>query len=284
MYILILLVICICLFMYHYNNTKKENFKVINKLQIIVTMYNPKPEYLMKCLKSIESQTFKFFNLCIIDDKSDDEYIEDYREILGVYCKKNSWKKILAPENKGPLVSRMKCIKALYPSDDDIIVSIDGDDELYNSNVFETINDHYQDDTMLTFGNYVNRINGELIDIPKYNCKKREQTFKIMKKKNKFRTKWIFSHLKTFKFKLYKNIKDKDLRDTNNNYYKSATDLAIMYPMLEMCGGKFKCINDPLYIYNKSHPESNHNQHSKKKLQIDNGKEIKKKKPYNAIF
>ena len=80
MYILILLVICICLFMYHYNNTKKENFKVINKLQIIVTMYNPKPEYLMKCLKSIESQTFKFFNLCIIDDKSDDEYIEDYRE------------------------------------------------------------------------------------------------------------------------------------------------------------------------------------------------------------
>lgn len=284
MYILILLIICIVLFVYHNNNTKIENFKVINKLQVIVTMYNPKPEYLMECLKSIEKQTYKYYNLCILDDKSNDEYVNDYKEILNVYCEKNGWKKILSPTNNGPLVSRMNCINSLNPNDDDIIVSIDGDDELYNDNVFETINENYQDDTLITFGNYVNRIGQELIDIPKYNCIKNRRRFNRMKKNNKYRKRWIFSHLKTFKYKLYKNIKDKDLRDSDNNYYKSATDLAIMFPMLEMCGGKFKCINDVLYIYNKSHPESNHNQRSKKTIQITNGKEIQKKTPYKSIF
>lgn len=284
MYIIVLLVICIVLFMYHKNNIKRENFKIINKLQIVVTFYNPKPEYLMECLKSIENQTYKYYNLCIIDDKSNDEFVNDYKEIMDVYCEKNGWKKFISKQNKGPLVSRDLCINALYPNDDDIIVLIDGDDELYSDNVFEIINENYQDETLITFGNYINRIGKEIIDIPKYNCLKKKKRFNRIRKTNKFRKNWIFSHLKTFKHKLYKKINDKDLRDSNNNYYKSATDLAVMYPMLEMSGGKFKCINDVLYIYNKSHPESNHNQNSKKMIQYKNGIEIKNKTPYKPIF
>ena len=284
MYILILLLICIILFLYHKNNIKKENFNVINKLQIIITTYNPKPDYLITCLKSIEKQNYKFYNLCILDDKSDDEFTNEYKDIIENFCYRNDWTKVFSTENKGPLVSRMTCISVLNPSDDDIIVSIDGDDELYNDNVFETINENYQDKTLITFGNYVSKINNEVIDIPKYNCMKNKKIFKLMENKNFFRKKWIFSHLKTFKFKLYNNIKDKDLRDKNNNYYTSATDLALMYPMLEMCGGKYKCIPDVLYIYNKSHPESNHNQIAKKVLQLNNGKEIQRKTPYKPIF
>ena len=42
-----------------------------------------------------------------------------------------------------------------------------------------------------------------------------------------------FSHLKTFKYVLYKNINIEDLK-RNGDFIKSSTDAAIMYPILEM--------------------------------------------------
>ena len=45
----------------------------------------------------------------------------------------------------------------------------------------------------------------------------------------------------------------------NGKYLKSATDEATMVPIFEMAGGKFKCFDEPLYIYTKDHPNSHHN-------------------------
>ena len=39
----------------------------------------------------------------------------------------------------------------------------------------------------------------------------------------------------------------------NGKYLKSATDVATMVPIFEMAGGKFKCFDEPLYIYTKDH-------------------------------
>ena len=72
---------------------------------------------------------------------------------------------------------------------------------------------------------------------------------------------------KTFKYKLYKKIDHNDLKDKENNYFKSATDLALMYPMIEMSNGRFKCVNEILYVYNHFHSESNHNNSTKKQKQ-----------------
>ena len=46
-------------------------------------------------------------------------------------------------------------INMLKPNDDDIIVLIDGDDKLNNKYVFEKLNGYYQDNTEITFGNFV---------------------------------------------------------------------------------------------------------------------------------
>ena len=73
---------------------------------------------------------------------------------------------------------------------------------------------------------------------------------------------WIYTHLKTFKYKLFKLTDDEDFKK-NGRYLKSATDLAIMYPMLEM-SGKFKCVQNVLYKYNKAHPESHNDKNSTK--------------------
>ena len=70
-----------------------------------------------------------------------------------------------------------------------------------------------------------------------------------------------------------KNLVDNLKKD--NQYLKSATDLALMYPMLEMANNRFKCIENVLYKYNRFHPESNNISKQKLKLQKENAKYFK---------
>src|SRR5262249_15822929 len=65
---------------------------------------------------------------------------------------------------------------------------------------------------------------------------------------------FVFSHLHTFKYALWKHIKDADLRDKNGHYFPVLYDVAIYYPMLEMAGRKIKFIKETLYIYNAENP------------------------------
>lgn len=264
--------------------TKKENFYNYknNKLAIIVTTYNPGVKYIDKCLSLIEKQTYKNFDVCIVDDASSREVEETY-EVIEDYCKRNNWKFIKREENIGPLGGRIDAINGLNPDDEDIIVSIDGDDELNNEYVFEKLNKIYQDDTLITFGNYVNKdIYTGKLSKPRINCKK--HNFNKLIKNNSFRhSKWIYTHLKTFKYKIYKKINHDDLK-RDGKYIKSATDLALMYPMLEMSDGRFKCVQNVLYKYNRDHPESNNKVKTKLSKQSENALWVRKQKKYNNIL
>ena len=65
---------------------------------------------------------------------------------------------------------------------------------------------------------------------------------------------------------------------------KSATDLAMMMPMLEMAGQKIKCIDKLLYVYTVDHHNSLHNNGSKFKTQTNNNYIIRSKKRYNTVI
>ena len=43
-----------------------------------------------------------------------------------------------------------------------------------------------------------------------------------------------------------------------------------MISVLERSGGKFKCINEPIYIYTNDHPNSHHNNNNSLKKQRKN--------------
>ena len=66
--------------------------------------------------------------------------------------------------------------------------------------------------------------------------------------------------------------------DKNGKYFPCATDLAIMFPMLEMAGNRQQFVKDILYVYNEQNPISNHN--IRRKQQIAAAKEIRRKKRY----
>ena len=260
-----------------FDNLKENNFKVV------ITTYNPGIYFLQKCLESVSKQTYKNFDVCIIDDASDKEYF-DIQILLKEYNDKYGWKFKQRETNIGPCGTRIEAIDILNPKDDDIIILIDGDDELFDNYVFEKLNNIYNiHDILITFGNYVRKTTtGAMNKYKSLNCKKIKLGHKI--KNKSFRdTDFLYTHLKTFKYKLYKNINHKDLMK-NGEYIRSATDAAFMLPMLEMAGSKIKCIDDVLYKYTADHEESIHYKRSGKEQQTQNYKYLQGMKKYDRLF
>ena len=152
---------------------------------------------------------------------------------------------------------------------------MDGDDWLHNNNVLKIINDVYKKHKcLLTYGNYVRHPVNEYRRLGSYPP--------AIIRANRYRHKgWIASHPRTFKYVLWKNIKRADLLDTSGNFYRMAWDLAMMFPMLEMSGGRFVNIDKPLYVYNDANPLNDHK--INKKYQDQLNKQIRKKKKYTVL-
>ena len=100
--------------------------------------------------------------------------------------------------------------------------------------------------------------------------------------KNLFRDiPFCYSHLRTFKRKLWENIPESLLKDKNNNFYKVAWDVAFMIPMLEMASERVKFIPDILYCYNVINPISDDKINSSNQVKTD--KEIRKLKKLKRL-
>jgi hypothetical protein len=87
--------------------------------------------------------------------------------------------------------------------------------------------------------------------------------------------------LRTFKYKLWKNIDHKDLKDDGGKYYTMAYDQALMLPLLEMAGDRSRYIWDLLHVYNKDNPISVDK--IKAEQQLATAQEIRRKKPYRRL-
>jgi glycosyltransferase involved in cell wall biosynthesis len=256
-------------------------------LKVIINGYNSS-EFLKKCLQSVKNQTFKNYKCIIVNDASTEEdfeiYAKEYPEFS--YIKNDT--------NLGPLASRVVGINNMNCSDNDIIFLIDGDDWLIHENVFQYIYNIYQkEDILLTWGYWkpidtsgkqVNRENGlDGVYIPR--MKFIDHNRKKLLKTNSYRNvPFSFSHPRTFKYILWENIDQKDFLDKNGNIFRSATDYAFMYPMIEMCNDRFKIIYERLIYYNL---HDNNIVQKSKKDEMQNRiwcNEIKNKKKYKPIF
>jgi len=263
---------------------KKESFGNVGfRMKILVPFYNPGTKLLDRCLRSIVNQTNKNYDVCLIDDASTKESHE-LKKIVLKYCHEyKNFDYIFKNENKGTLHSNVIAMEKMRPREHDVIIIVDGDDELYNNKVFQKIEDAYKNnDIYTTFGNYYERTGRNMKKNGNYDalCKR---DFKKMLQTNTVRKNWYgFTHLKTFKYKLFKNIKKSDLM-RNGKYLKSATDVATMVPIFEMAGGKFKCFDEPLYIYTKDHPNSHHNNKKSHNKQTNNKDHVYSKPYYTPI-
>lgn len=242
----------------------------MNKFKIIVPFYNVE-QWISTTVDSILSQTYKNYDCYFSDDLSTDGSSEFFNDLKDEHIQL-----IKGTEKKFALRNIVDTIQYSNPQDDDIIVLLDGDDWFSNDKVLESLDRHYQDETLMTYGTYVNYPYGNLpTNVSSYPD--------VVIDNNIFRRDvWRASHLRTFKYKLWKSINIEDLKDSNGDFYRMAWDLAIMFPMLEMSGYKTKYINEVNYCYNNLNPLNDHKVDHGMQVRLD--MEIRNKKPYERIF
>jgi glycosyltransferase involved in cell wall biosynthesis len=245
--------------------------KELLHFKIIVPVYNSE-KWVGKCIDSIKAQSYRNFQCIIIDDNSKDKTNQQAKLAIG---QDERFVLIRNKVQKFAMENRVNGIKISQPSDEDIIVDVDGDDWLYNEQVLDKVSKVYEDTKCLvTYGNFVYHPHGQLGHCTK--CPK-----KIIDN-NAFREDtWRYSHLRTYKFGLFKKIQDKEFKNSKGKYYKAACDLAIMFPLLEMAAHRQHFISDTLYVYNRENPINDDK--VKGHLQRQSDSEIRQKKKYNKV-
>ena len=217
-----------------------------NKFIIVTPLYNVE-KWINYCVTSVVKQKYDNYEHYIIDDISTDET----NTIIKKYCKHNHRTKLITnTEKKYALKNIYDTLEDLDIDDNDIIVILDGDDWLANKVVLQRLNDIYnKNDCWMTYGSYVEYPSNRR---GKFSKKIPERTINNSLYRE---SEWMSSHLRTFRYKLWKKIDKQDfINPKTNNFIKAAWDLAFVFPMLEMSGKKALYVEDILYIYNRENP------------------------------
>ena len=250
----------------------KNSPKGVHSLKIVIPFYNAE-KWLSKCIKSLKMQDYRHFECFLVDDTSSDSSYNTAKHAIGSDKRfklvKNK-KKRYALENISRTIEKADC------KDNDVIIIIDGDDWLASSYSLSTLACAYDEkDCLMTYGSYIYNPTGQRGIEP-------SQYPDEVIKNNLFREDaWRASHLRSFKYSLWKNLNQDDLKDEEGNYYAMAYDQAIMLPLLEMASTRSKYIEETLYVYNKDNPLNVDKIKAKQQYAI--AQEIRKKKKYTAM-
>lgn len=248
------------------------------KFVVLIASFNNEP-YAVRNLRSVFEQDYDNYRVIYIDDASTDNTVNLVKEMIHTYNQETRVTLLCNQENKGPLPNQYYAIMSCQ--DDEIIVTLDGDDWFAHTGVLSLLNRYYNDENVwLTYG--------QLIEYPSYkrgSCK--EPLFNHLKR-GKIRDgwhylrkhEWLFSQLRTFYAGLFKRIKLKDLLE-NGNFYRVAGDIVIMCPMLEMARDHAKFVPEILYVYNRETPLNDDKIWKKEQVRV--ARKIFDAKPYDAL-
>lgn len=243
-----------------------------NHFKIIIPFYNVE-EWIKVCIRSVKAQNYQNFHCILVDDLSTDKSAEIVEEEI----KNDSrFTFIKNTEKAYALKNIYDAINFSSPDDEDIIVTLDGDDWFANANVLNLLSSTYNEKgCWITYGSYAEYPSGKkgkfARQIPKQVID--SQTYR--------QREWCSSHLRTFKYRLWKNIKKEDLLDNKGNFYQMAWDLAFMFPMLEMSGKRSAYIEEILYVYNRANPLNDDKVNHRQQLAIED--EIRRKPVYDSL-
>ncbi|MHA2216721.1 MAG: glycosyltransferase family A protein [Candidatus Hodarchaeales archaeon] len=234
--------------------------------------YNAEP-YLPKCINSLKRQNHSNFKCILIDDVSTDESVK----VASLAIDGDKRFKIVKNKNKNfALKNIYNCLSEEDIDDQDVIVLLDGDDWLSSHKTLNCLNDFYEiENCWSTYGSYILFPHGIRGPEPS------EYPSSIIKNNTYRSDKWRASHLRTFKYHLWKKISEKDLKNEQGYFYDVAYDQAIMLPILEMAGEKAKFVDSILHVYNKENPLNVDKVKTEK--QVLTSHQIRQKEPYRRI-
>ena len=236
------------------------------RFKIISCGYKAGP-WLERCAESIAAQTYRNFDVIFVDDASpgdegailnrimyEQNKTFDMRLEDGGDSWKRGWFVTERAENVGPLQNQHEAIHHICEDDDDVIVIVDSDDFLAGPRALRRLASYYDDNTLLTYGNYrpvprsktcppVRRYPPEVIA---------QRSFREFTRTHGP----YFNHLRTYRYGLYKSVDPDVYFKRDGKWLRNSIDLAAMLPMLEAAGTRHKMIEDVLLHYNSENPLS----------------------------
>lgn len=243
------------------------------RLIVIVAMHNM-AGLIGDNIAMLKRQTYKDFHCLIGDDLSTDNSVEVVRKLVR---EDPRFELVVHTTKKFSMGNIYTLIEHARPDDKDVLVLVDGDDCLANETVLEKLVEIYRrHNCWMTYGSY-----SDGGPVPEPICYPYPAS---VIRRNRFRNvKWRASHLKTFKYGLWKHIKPEafsisapelkraklralltgrlrtwlhwrnielaELLDETTRFVRRCSDKAITSPMLELAGDRSCFIKDILYTY-----------------------------------
>jgi len=214
---------------------------------IVLVPFRNSAAFIERCVASVLRQHYINYEVHLLDDASTDNSLNLISDDIKNVFKFRNRKRL------GALGSLYEHLSRLELNDEDILAILDGDDELFGEYSLQVVNLKYNNDILLTYGQYVDNY-GTIGHCSPYTL----EEFKDIRN-----TPWKASHLKTFKYKLFSAYLRQDLsgrhfKDINGNYIMFAYDIALMIPLIEIAGFYKICfVNNIVYCY-RLHANNDH--------------------------
>jgi len=223
------------------------------------------------------NQKYSNFKVIFIDDCSCDSS----NLMLNTVLEEGNFENcsvITNQERKYALENIVNAIQNSDINDEDVVILVDGDDWFSSPNVLNHLDHVYSNyDCVSTYGSYSYFANGLY---RRMGVEPSEYPQDVIKNNSFRQDRWRASHLRTFKFHIWKEIALFDLM-VHGSYFKYAYDQAIMLPVLEISGSRSKYIDKNLYVYNKL-GDNVDKTHAVEQTNLANI--IRSRKPYEPLY
>lgn len=209
-------------------------------------------------LQSIDDQTVEDWDVWVVYDGGDDE-----GPAISQWCEAHGqrWNVTLTTKQQFAVQNQVEAIAALAPADDDVVVFLDLDgDQLAHPEVLAHLRVYYGDDTLVTYGSYR--------PVPYVaTCSPAVPFPPEVVEANAYREHMLagggccFNHLRTMKGRVAKAIPADRFRWSDGRWHQGGTDYIFMTAALELAGGRYKCIEEVLLLYNHANPNADNLSH-----------------------
>ncbi len=251
-----------------FGHTETKSSKPI---AVVICSFN-NVKFYQRNLESVLDQDYSNYRIIYVDDCSPDGTADAVEEFVNNHPNKHRFHLV---RNK----SRRKAMENLWNaihmcSNDEIVITLDGDDWLPHNNVLNIVASYYEDPNVwVAYSNYLTHPYKKSGISRPWN-QSRINSVGVRKHP------YIVSHLRSFYAGLFKQVKLQDLT-YNGAFVPTTYDLAMFFPMLEMAADHIRFMKEKLYVYNVVNPISDCKVHRQMQAKID--KYTRRLKPYQPL-
>jgi len=263
------------------NTVEFESYKSGSEQEIVVisTFYNCQ-DYIERCIESVAAQDYDNYRHILVDDCSTDNTVDVVIAAIDRLPEsiRNRFDIVCNQERKGAVYNQVAAIREIA-NPDTIVMILDGDDSLVNDNtIFSYYNSTYDGTTEFTYGSCWSMVdNIPLISQPYPEVIKQARAYR----QHQFN--WIlpYTHLRTFKQRLIKDIPDANFQDADGNWFRAGGDGSTFYSLIEAADPtQVKCLQQVVYNYNDASPlndyKVNSSEQTRNALTISGRKQVEK--------